>query len=249
MFEDRRMLEDALRWVHARTEQRARPGPVGQGRAVEAWDVDPALAALLPGGLRRGSSLSVAGSLSLLLAVLGAPSSAGAWCALVGMPQVSAEAAAQHGLELARMPVVDDPGPRWAGLVGALLDTVDVVVARPPARVAPGDVQRLAARSRARGSVLVAYLDAVSGASTSTHGQTSAWPSAEVHLAVRDSVWEGAGAGSGRLTRRGLTVMATGRGRAARAVTITVDLPTRTGGIDRVDRVEVADVRVLSRTG
>ena len=76
--------------------------------------------------------------MSLLLALLGAGSAAGAWCALVGLPSISAEAAAEQGIDLARLaiiPTVD--AAAWATAVGALLDAVDIVAARPPPSLAP----------------------------------------------------------------------------------------------------------------
>ena len=59
-------------------------------RAAPPLPVAPGLTTLLPFGLRRGSTVSVSGSVSLLLAVLGAASNSGAWCALVGFPRISA---------------------------------------------------------------------------------------------------------------------------------------------------------------
>ena len=70
----------------------------------------PALAPLLPDGLRRGSTVSVTGSISLLLALLGAASADGAWCALVGFPRISAEAAAR--VRRRPVPAGDRPGAR-----------------------------------------------------------------------------------------------------------------------------------------
>ncbi|MCU1657792.1 MAG: hypothetical protein JWO57_2448, partial [Pseudonocardiales bacterium] len=123
-------------------------------RAAPPLPVAAALAPILPDGLRRGSTVSVTGSISLLLALLGAASADGAWCALVGFPRVSAEAAHEYGIDLSRLAVVPAPGTGWATAVGALLDAVDVVAARPP-RLVPGDVRRLAARARTREAVLV----------------------------------------------------------------------------------------------
>src|SRR5271154_973255 len=75
--------------------------------------VDPALAPVLPDGLRRGSTVAVSGSVSLVLAVLGAASADGAWCAMVGMPPISAESARDFGIELSRLPLVPSPGSSW----------------------------------------------------------------------------------------------------------------------------------------
>src|SRR4051812_17471834 len=82
--------------------------------------VVPALATVLPNGLRRGSTVSISGSVSLLLAVLAAASAQGAWCALVGMPPISAEAADDLGIELSRLPMVPCPGEDWVVVIGAL---------------------------------------------------------------------------------------------------------------------------------
>ena len=123
---------------------------VDLGRSTApALPVHPALAGVLPGGLRRGSTISVAGSVSLVLALLGAASADGAWCALVGFPLVSAEAAREYGIELPRLAVVPYPGTAWSTAIGALLDAVDVVATRPQ-RIVPGDVRRLGARARSR---------------------------------------------------------------------------------------------------
>jgi hypothetical protein len=64
-------------------------------RGAPPLPVHSALSEVLPGGLRRGSTVAVSGSMSLLLAMLGAASAGGAWCALVGFPRISAEAAAE----------------------------------------------------------------------------------------------------------------------------------------------------------
>ena len=76
-------------------------------RTAPPLPVLPALAGAAPVGLRRGSTVSVSGSISLLLALLGASSAAGAWCALVGLPRISAEAAAEYGIDLS--PAGDRP--------------------------------------------------------------------------------------------------------------------------------------------
>jgi hypothetical protein len=189
-------------------------------RTAPPLPVDPALAALLPGGLRRGSTVSVSGSVSLLFAVLGAASAAGAWCALVGFPRISAESAREYGLDLARLALVPAPGESWTTAVGALLDSVDIVAARPPRGrgLAPGDIRRLAARARSKDAVLVPYV-------------TEAWPGADVRLQARGGTWVGIGEGSGRLRARQVEVSAGGRGAAARAATTTLWLPADGGGL------------------
>ncbi|HEY2043463.1 MAG TPA: hypothetical protein VGH11_12370, partial [Jatrophihabitans sp.] len=195
----------------------ARPG-------LPPLPVLPALAEILPYGLRRGSTIAVTSSVSLLLALLGEASAHGAWTAMVGMPALSAEAADEAGMDLDRLAIIRPPDDDWTGAswttaVGALLDAVDVVVARPGStsrtstststpgisRVSDGDARRLMARARSKDAVLVLF------------GQQAAnWPSVEVQLSAQHSHWTGIGDGYGRITARRLSVSATGRGRSAR---------------------------------
>jgi hypothetical protein len=196
-------------------------------RARPSLPVPDALAGLLPTGLRRGSTVSVSGSVSLLLALLGAASAAGAWCALVGLPPISAEAAGEQGIDLSRLAIVptptDQPGaPGWSTAVGALLDAVDIVAARPPPRLTPGDVRRLSGRARSHDAVLITYLT----------GADTGWPGTEVRLRALEGEWTGLGPGYGRLRQRRLTVQAEGRGSAARPRSATVLLPAANGGVE-----------------
>jgi hypothetical protein len=200
-------------------------------RATPPLRVAAALQPVLPDGLRRGSTVSVAGSVSLLLALLGAASADGAWCALVGFPLVSAEATAQYGIELRRLALVPAVGSAWTTAVGALLDAVDIVAVRPPCApadrsgprtgLAPGDVRRLAARARSRDSVLVPFLTG------------DDWPGADVRLQAVGVEWTGLGSpgtgGSGRLRARRVTVTAEGRGTAARPRSVQLWLPGADG--------------------
>jgi hypothetical protein len=196
-------------------------------RTAPPLPVDPALRGLLPGGLRRGSTVSVSGSVSLLFALLGAASGDGAWCALVGFPRISAEAAGEYGVDLTRLALVPTPGAGWTTVVGALLDAVDIVAARPPrgvggrGGVSPADVRRLAARARSKDAVLVPYVNDPVGD----------WPGADVRLRAREAAWTGIGPGTGRLRARRLAVAADGRGQAARSRLVDLWLPADGGGI------------------
>ena len=181
--------------------------------------VVPELSGLLPGrGLRRGSTVAVAagraapvgGSTSLLLALLAEASRSGSWCAVVGLPSLGALAAQESGIALERLALVPDPGPDWPTVIAALIDGVDVVVAAVPGQVAPTIADRLVARARQRGSVLMPF------------GQ---WPGADVTLQVTAARWEGLSAGRGRLRRREVTILARGRGAAARPKEVTLWMP------------------------
>jgi hypothetical protein len=217
------MLDVAVRRLDGRTVVDLGRRPAS---APAPLPVPAALAGLLPGGLRRGTTMGVSGSVSLLLALLGAASASGAWCALVGLPPISAEAAREQGIDLSRLAIVPtgstvgDAG--WSTAVGALLDAVDIVAARPPPRLTPGDVRRLAARARSHDAVLITYLT----------GAEASWPGTEVTLQAADGEWSGLGAGYGRLRQRRLTVRASGRGQAARPRSASLWLPAADGGVE-----------------
>ncbi|MBA8815672.1 hypothetical protein FHX48_000724 [Microbacterium halimionae] len=165
-----------------------------EGRRMDApvFPAPPALSAILPGGgLRAGASYSLAPSGALLLSLLARPSRAGSWCAAVGIPYLGIEAAEHAGVDLDRLVLIPDPGPRWLAVVATLADVLPVVAVRPPARVSDGDAARLAARLREKGTVLLVQ---------------GAWPQSEATLDVSDPQWSGLGAGHGLLEERALTV-------------------------------------------
>jgi hypothetical protein len=213
--------------------------------ALPPLPVPMGLGQLLPDGLHRGSTVAITSSVSLLLALLGPASAAGAWTAMVGMPAISAEAAVEAGIALERLAIISPPagpdrsdagartgpsgdgaredrsdagartgpsweldrywsGPSWATAIGALLDAVDVVVARPSG-VSDGDARRLTARARSKGGILVLF-----------GPQAASWPAAEIELSATHGRWTGIDRGYGRLRQRQLRVAATGRGRSAR---------------------------------
>jgi hypothetical protein len=205
-------------------------------RTAPPLPVTAALRALLPDGLRRGSTVSVSGSISLLLALLGTASAEGAWCALVGFPRISAEAAREYGIDLTRfaiVPVPDRAPSAWVTAVGALLDAVDIVAARPPTArggLAPADIRRLAARARSKDAVLMPFVP------DEPARPGAAWPGADVRLHASDGVWAGIGNGDGRLHARRIEVSAGGKGSSARPRHTTLWLPADGGGCTPVVR-------------
>jgi hypothetical protein len=217
----------------------------------------PALAPLVPGGaLRRGTTVAVSsaapgaehaagprsaagpqaaghpgGATALALALAAGASRAGSWVAAVGLGSLGLVAAADYGVALRRLALVDDPEPRsWAAVVAALVDGFDVVLvaAGPQARRRPADARRLAARVRERGAVLVAV-----GGDLPERSR--------LQLAVTAGAWEGLDAGGyGHLSRRRVTVAAGGRGEAARPRRAELWLPAADGTVAPVEEVAPA---------
>lgn len=188
----------------------------GEARS-QTLETVPALAGLFPGrGLRRGAAYSVEGSTALMMALLAGPSAAGAWCGVVGVPDLGAEAAAAFGINLERLVLVPHPGTSWRSVLGTLIDALTVVVAAPPAGVTGTEASRIGARLQQRGAVLVAR---------------GRWPQSEVTLSVRDGSWAGLGEGHGYLAGRQVTVVAEGRGTAVRPRRARMWLPGHDGGI------------------
>jgi hypothetical protein len=183
----------------------------------------PALRPLLPdGGLRRGSTVNVAGvgATSLAFALLAEPSAAGAWCAAVGFDSLGLLAADQAGLALSRLVLIPEPGGDWPVIVAALLDAFEIVLLRPPTRISSRLQQRLAARIRERDRVLLSLgADELPGLVP------------DVRLLGVTSVWDGLGWGFGHLRSRQLRVRAEGRRLAGRARHATVWLPDPDGRV------------------
>ncbi|MFC0529597.1 hypothetical protein [Phytohabitans kaempferiae] len=200
------------------------------------------LGVLLPGGgLRRGTTVvaggaphgdlptgALGGGSALVLALIAEASRAGSWCAMVGIPTFGAVAAADAGIALDRLALVPNPGPEWATVVATLIDGIDVVVTAVPGTVPAAIASRLAARARQRGCVLV---------------PCGRWDGADVTLQVIRSAWEGLGPGRGRLRQRRVTIVARGRGAAARPKEITVWMPGAAGQ----PVVAVVDVETTGR--
>ncbi len=165
--------------------------------------VAPSLARLLPaGGLRRGTTVALRpgpGSTSLLLALVAEASGRGAWVGVIGRPDLGAVAAAEAGVVLRRLALVPHPGADLLAVVIALLDGMDVVAVAGAARagIRAGDRQRLTARARQRGAVLLSLGE---------------WPGADLELGCTSTQWQGLDAGAGRLRERRVRVQLRGRG-------------------------------------
>lgn len=187
------------------------------------------LASLFPwGGLPRGVDVAVKGpgSWSLALAMWAEALGDEGWVAVVGVPELSLVAAADHGLRLDRVLVVETPGAgQWATVVAALLEAVDIVAVAPTGAVGRRDARRLVARAREQESILF-HLDGA------RH-----WPEAsDVVLTATpaDDAWQGLGWGHGYLRGRVMQIEGSGRRAHARVRSVAVALPGPTGRIEAV---------------
>lgn len=195
----------------------ASSGEPGAGRALPTRaEFD---AALPWPGLRRGSTVSVDGSVALLFAMLAEATAKGMWAAIVGASGLGLLAAAEIGVVLHRLALVPKPGTRPAAVIAALLDGFDLVVVSTSARLPSADARRLSARARNRGAVLFSC------------GQ---WPNSDLLLECTQGSWYGLGSGHGYLTRRAVTVRSSGRGAATRARTARLWLPDTTGSLSAI---------------
>ncbi|MCE0767149.1 hypothetical protein LWC35_30215 [Pseudonocardia kujensis] len=210
-----------LRRMEDRSAAAVRPAPTpsDDGRVLP---VAAPLVPLLPGGgLRRGSTVSVStgpGSTSLLFGLLAEASAEGAWAGVVGAPGLGAVAAAEAGIRLERLALVPRPGADLVAVTAALLDGLDLVVVAGAERagVRGGDRQRLAARARQRGAVLLAL---------------GAWPGADLALDCTQVEWRGVARGAGRLRSRCAVVRSSGRGTGASGRETELLLPGPAGAV------------------
>lgn len=194
------------------------------------------LTSLFPwGGIQRGWSVGVAGSAawSLAFSIWAKALGSEGWVAVVGVPDLGLAAAAELGVRLDRVVLVQTPpANQWGTVVSSALDAFDVVAVTPTAQVSPRDARRLSARAREREAVLF-HLDG---------GRT--WPSAldlTLHCRSEDcrnedcrsEGWTGLGWGHGYLQGRRVSIDAVGR-RTGRPRSLSVLLPDARGRLAAV---------------
>ncbi|MGW5744540.1 hypothetical protein [Amycolatopsis sp. NPDC003861] len=185
--------------------------------------VAPALAGLVPGGLRRGRAVAVRGSTALVLALLAEAMREGSWAAITGMPEVGLVAAAELGVDLDRLALIPDPGAEVAAVLSALIDGFDLIVLGPAVArgIQPQLARRLAGRVHNRSAVLLSA------------GQ---WPGAALELSVSSRRWRGLTEdGFGHLEFRDVVATSRGRGAAARPRTVALRLPDPDGAVAAVE--------------
>lgn len=184
----------------------------------------PELHAMFPsGGLRRGSTVSVRGPRSLLLALLAEATTQGSWAAVVGMPDIGVVAAAELGVDVHRLAVVPEPGAEALPVIAALLDGIDLVVLgrnlTAPGGLTRRQIGKLSTRARHRGAVLLAAGE-LEGSDLILQGEPGGWCGIDP-----------AGTGHGYLREREVDVHCSGKGPAAKPVRTRVLLPGSRGRV------------------
>ena len=193
---------------------------------------DPLQPLLPEGGLARGRTVACRGlaAPSLTLALAAAAAEAGAWLAVVDLPWLGVEAAAELGVPLERLvrvePAAGDP-TAWADLVAAVLDGFELVVTRVPRRVNAGVLRRVQSRIQAREGVLLAI-----GDPGPLH--------ADVAMDASVAAWEGVDHGAGHLRGRRVTVVSSGR-RIPRPRRAELWLPGPAGAVAAAEPLPVVE--------
>ncbi|MFC3962149.1 hypothetical protein [Nocardia jiangsuensis] len=165
------------------------PGPALARTPVLA--VPAALGPIFPdGGLAKGSTVTYAGSSTVLLGLLAAVTADGSWAALVGGGRRGLLAFHEMGGDLERLAVIRDPGQDPLGVVAALTDGIDLIVLDHRVDIPPARARTLAGRVRTQKAVLLVA------------GQD--WPHPDLRIRSHLAGAHGLGAGRGRL--RGLAV-------------------------------------------
>lgn len=156
---------------------------------VGAVTTHPVLSGLLQ--LRAGASYQADTARAAMLLAAG-PVAAGAWCAVVGAADWGIEAAHEFGISLKRTVLVPEPRDRLLDVIAGCIDVMPVVVVRTDTTVRAAEAERLAARLRRRGAVLISW---------------GPWPRSDAHLSISDSRWQGIEPdGAGRLRACQVTV-------------------------------------------
>lgn len=178
-------LTPAIAAGPTRTAESSGPGPLLNTGHRPAFGVPEALQEVLPQGLPRGAVCTVAGSTTVLLALVAQVTRQGGWVAFVGTWQINFVAAQDLGMDLAQVAVIPQVGELGPEIMATLVDGMDLVVVGPGVGLTHRQQGRLSARARERGTTLL------------TAGP---WQGARVQLHGQPGPWQGAHHGLGRLT-------------------------------------------------
>lgn len=177
-----------------------RPVTMADERVIPVAD---RLGSLLGGGLKRGTTVGVAGTVGITstgLSLCARATSSGLWMGCLNIPSLGWAAAEALGVDLRRVVSVDVPLPDLADAAAAMVDVFDLVMCDGLEGISSSQSRKLSARVRERGCVLLVL-----------GGDTGAGGSADVIVEVDDVTWSGLGDGSGRLRSRSSTVTVHGR--------------------------------------
>jgi hypothetical protein len=202
-------------------------------------DVPDVLQPLFPwGGLQRGWSVGISGNgaWTLTAAMLAPSLGEQGWLAVVGAPLVNLSAAAEVGVRMDRVLVIDTPpAGQWGTVIVSLLEAVQAVVIAPPSRIGVRDARRIGARLREQRGTLV-HLDG---------GQT--WPNGlDMTFACTTTEWQGIGEGHGYLRFRRMKIEAVGRRSASLPRSVSVWMPGPDGPLTPAE--QLASVSHLPRS-
>ena len=218
-------------------DRRVRPLTLAGERTLP---VEDALRGLLPGGLPRGVTVRVAGGAarSFALTLAARASREGSWLAAVGLPGLGWRAAAELGVAVNRVVVVEVPdAARGADCVAAALDGFDIVLIGAGVPLAAAAERRLAARARERGSVLIGVHESWVGKRWAGRQRaTGAFVGgADVRAVAEGGGWDGLGDGTGRLQARQVHVEVEGKRLPGRRRRADLWLPDGDGGVRMVE--------------
>lgn len=186
------------------------PITLAHERSQQVRTVSEPLSGVVP-MVRPGWSLGFTGTGGWTLAMMfladmvgesttGSATVAGRWSACVGLEELGLVAAHEFGVPMNRLLMVESPpAERWAVVVAALVEAVDVICLNPARPVRAREARRLQARAREQETVLF-HLDG---------GRN--WPTAmDISLVARQQ-WSGLGQGHGYLRERRLLIESSGR--------------------------------------
>lgn len=158
-------------------------------------------------GIPMGGALAIttSGSTSILLAMVAEATASDAWVAVVGLPSLGMAAAADFGIDLARLVLVSNPGTQAPRVLAALIDGFDAVIIGREVRVNAGQRRSLLGRARNQRTVVFAQN----------------WPESTVRVEAAAVSWRGVGEGEGYLSEVDIDVRKRGQG-GERSVRLSV---------------------------
>lgn len=186
------------------------PVPAAGGGGVEVLPVPAELAEVLPdGGLVRRAVAEVSDCPALIVELITQATAQGGHVGVVGWPELSLAGVVEGG-DLERIIVVPEPGSDPLGVLGVLVEGLDLVIAHwsVPVELNPARIRPLLARLREGVAALVLV-----GART---------VSPALRLDAQVTTFRGIGAGTGRIRSVDIAVRVGARGRPPAATTVTV---------------------------